>query len=196
MLKIPVLVSDITHLTDARYFAAWGVDYLAYSIESGSDTFMSSNQIAAISEWVEGPEVLGATQGVSEIGEDLAEYEPLLAGYLLGIYTPKHILETFENKKCVHEILVDQQGVNEIDLKEILVITPYIVLKSNKSYKETSDIAAGLGLDPMTTFIDTILTVAELSDPTYGVVLRGAKEEKVGVKSYDDIDDIMDVLMD
>ena len=50
MLNRKVIVSDINNLTDARYFAAWMVDYLFFSPHS-----ISTEQMAEITNWLEGP---------------------------------------------------------------------------------------------------------------------------------------------
>ena len=51
-----IIATDIANLTDARYFAAWGVDGLAYNIDPSSANSISSAQLKEIAEWVEGPE--------------------------------------------------------------------------------------------------------------------------------------------
>ncbi|MEO0734260.1 MAG: hypothetical protein AAFZ52_15600 [Bacteroidota bacterium] len=56
MLATPVLASGITHLTDARYFAAWEVDYLAFPL--GGDDGITWDYLNALREWVEGPAIV------------------------------------------------------------------------------------------------------------------------------------------
>ena len=41
-----IIATDIVNLTDARYFAAWGVDGLAYSIDS--DNALSPEKLKEI----------------------------------------------------------------------------------------------------------------------------------------------------
>lgn len=53
MLSRKVIATDITNLTDARYFAARGVDYLLFDMGK-----ISLEQALEIKEWVEGPELL------------------------------------------------------------------------------------------------------------------------------------------
>ena len=48
----PILVRHIMHLTDARYFAAVGVDYMSMELDETQLTF---DRWHAIREWVEGP---------------------------------------------------------------------------------------------------------------------------------------------
>ena len=58
MLKRKIIAQNITNLTDARDFAAWGVDYLSYNIQADSPYALSLVDIKEIIEWVEGPKTL------------------------------------------------------------------------------------------------------------------------------------------
>jgi len=51
MLTRRVIAANITNLTDARYFAARGVDYLMFDVSS-----LGLDKIIEIKEWVEGPD--------------------------------------------------------------------------------------------------------------------------------------------
>ncbi len=53
MLTRRVIAADITNLTDARYFAARGIDYLMFDLSK-----ISLDKILEIKEWVEGPAVV------------------------------------------------------------------------------------------------------------------------------------------
>jgi len=53
MLTRRVIAADITNLTDARYFAARGVDYLMFNLSR-----LPLDKLLEIIEWVEGPSAL------------------------------------------------------------------------------------------------------------------------------------------
>jgi len=53
MLNRKVIATDVTNLTDARYFAARGVDYLLFNMST-----LPIDKALEIKEWVEGPELL------------------------------------------------------------------------------------------------------------------------------------------
>ena len=59
MLKTKILAGSITNLTDARYFAAWEVEWMGFNLNASEETFMPPAQVMAIKEWVEGPNILG-----------------------------------------------------------------------------------------------------------------------------------------
>lgn len=53
MLRTKVIADNILNLTDARYFAAFGVDYLVFNLSN-----ISQEQTKEISDWVEGVLIL------------------------------------------------------------------------------------------------------------------------------------------
>ena len=59
MLKTRVKASQITNLTDARYFAAWEVEWLGFNFDKGSENYIQPQVMKAIKEWVEGPKLVG-----------------------------------------------------------------------------------------------------------------------------------------
>lgn len=58
MLKVKVIADNILNLTDARYFAALGVDYLVFDVEK-----IDPKSIEEIKQWVEGVNFLLDTKG-------------------------------------------------------------------------------------------------------------------------------------
>jgi len=53
MLSKKVIAANVTNLTDARYFAARGVDYLMISVPE-----VSLDHLLEIKEWISGPDIL------------------------------------------------------------------------------------------------------------------------------------------
>jgi len=113
MLKYRVIAAYISNLTDARYFAARGVDHLLYDLDQ-----ISVAQIIEIQEWVSGPTAL-------------------------------------------------------------LLFVPFFELTSG-----------GIEFDGMN-YVDF---VSHNGSESQGVILMGGDEERLGIKSYDDLDEILDQL--
>ncbi len=65
MLKLKVAVLSTNNLTDARYFAAYGVDYLGFDLNPESGDYLGYDKIKEIMEWVEGPKTLGQLTDLS-----------------------------------------------------------------------------------------------------------------------------------
>ncbi len=175
MLKSKIKISDITHLTDARYFAAWGVDYLTFNIDPESSTFVSPPVFKEIVEWVAGPSiVLQAPAHVEEIW--LQEYK----------------IEGIDN---LLEMPADEEGVSYIFKDDTLVS---VIIKGDLNQITESHISTYIDRGTEV-YIDAPVTKDDLqsvADLGVGLVLRGGEEEQVGVKSYEDLDEIFEALVD
>ncbi|NNF21271.1 MAG: hypothetical protein HKN67_04970, partial [Saprospiraceae bacterium] len=53
-----LIAQNITNLTDARYFAAWGIEYLSFNLNSESPYYIPMEKVKEIRDWVEGPKIL------------------------------------------------------------------------------------------------------------------------------------------
>lgn len=53
MLTRKVIATNVTNLTDARYFAARGIDFILLDLGS-----INIDTVAEIKEWIEGPQIL------------------------------------------------------------------------------------------------------------------------------------------
>jgi phosphoribosylanthranilate isomerase len=180
MLKAKIKISQITNLTDARYFAAWGVDYLGFDVNPDSEHFTSPAVVAEISEWVEGPVMV------------------------LECYKTPDDIFIQDYKTSLEKVIVESpiSGNNQLtSFMDADTNKQYVVFHSDQSWSSLSlptiD-ALVKGYDcvlldiPFTTHeIDMILDTG-----VAGFVVRGGEEEKVGFKSYDDLDELFDFLMD
>lgn len=193
MLKIPVLVSNVTHLTDARYFSACGVDFISFPIEAHVENAVDVATLTEIAQWLEGPQILASITGIVDVPELINQYQEAVEGYVLGVYSPKQNVQP-EGKIIIQEILLDASGFDQNQLQSIVDTNAYIVVKTSLSYTEASNFIDKEELNPKTTFIDTNIKTSELDEAQYGIVLRGSDEEKVGYKSYDELDEILEKL--
>ena len=67
MNKLRIIAGPITHLSDARYFAARGVDMLLYLIDPEDKRGVSPTVYEAIATWVEGPLSVFLVAGESSV---------------------------------------------------------------------------------------------------------------------------------
>ena len=179
MLNRKVIAQNITNLSDARYFAAWGVDYLSYNTIPNSDYVLELDKIKEIKDWVEGPLCL--------IETNVLDFNEVADGHILSnIYSSLPL-----NKEAFYRINLEEIRKGLPSGKYILQLDSVETLNSlNK-------------VDPLQTqgieiFLD--ITNIDLSDfdklGSYGIVIQGGEEEKVGVKSYDELDELYELLMD
>lgn len=73
MSRPKVIAANITNLTDARYFAAWEVDYILFDLDS-----LQIDQVKEICDWISGPQVLLLISGdsLTSTEEAILKIEP------------------------------------------------------------------------------------------------------------------------
>ncbi len=209
MLKTTFKASKIGNLTDARYFAAWYVDYIGYNMVQGSEAALSMNEFLTIKEWVEGPE------SVLEIGSFPSE--ELIKAIILseeigivevGMFCPLEITKKLhESGKTIFMNVALSDDLDIVELKNELEkhngkISHWVIdlnqLDDNwmsgkffgfiKNMKE--DHSVFLDGNIPTKHIDTFLTKWD----GIGISAKGGEEEKVGFKSYDELDELFEAL--
>lgn len=149
-LKVQVIASNITNLTDARYFAAYGVHFLLFDLSE-----ISVAAIKEIVDWVSGPRIL---------------------------------------------ILLNKDHANDID-EAVLKLEPYAIGSSDDL--DLSYLSGHVKLMDITTN-DEILSIeldncqynthSDVEDQTH-IIIRGSHEAKVGFKSFEDLDEILEELV-
>ena len=212
MLKTNIKASNITNLTDARYFAAWEVEWLGFNFEQGSETYIPPLSMKAIKEWVEGVKFVGEFPFAS--AEDIhAAVEALgLDAVEVGMFTEVSVLEKLKNITVIKEVVISSD-VDETSLENhIQLYAPhveYFLLSFEKSgttwemlKNGTSQISIAcleklcaqykviLSINLSQDALNDILAIPNL----YGLNVKGGEEEKVGVKSFDELDEIFEAI--
>ena len=209
MLATKVIATGVTHLTDARYFAAWEVDVVGFDLsENGIDW----PAFQAMREWIEGPEIAVEVSEGADAGAVVGEvkshavstillpaaaystYGPDLPGTDLRIITIQPVAgyqsagdvrDTLRESPASATILDFESG--GITWGDLLGGHPFgtreltDLLKDREVYLQI-DLA---GTDPKA-------IAAEF--PIAGFAVRGSGEEKVGYKSFDDLDPLFEGL--
>jgi len=164
MLKIKVIADNILNLTDARYFAALGVDYLAFNLDN-----INTPTIREIKEWVEGVKILLETNGELTPGfiEQLLDIEPD------GIVSQDQsllnsVIEQFPETESF--LRGDKGQLSQI--KADTASRPFRKVDGNE---------------------ESIKSIIESEDIS-GIIVEGKPEEKIGFKNFDELDEIFDLL--
>jgi phosphoribosylanthranilate isomerase len=214
MLKTKIKAGGITNLTDARYFAAREVEWLGFDLSPGSENYIEPGQMLAIREWVDGVKIVGTfnletteyiQSAVSELGLDAVQLSMVAAD--------NTIRELAADLPLIKEIVPEYYHSDE-DLKELFSAAPegpaYFLLNLEKNGFTWQDLLAGspfslAGIQDICRQNPVLLALnfqpAEVKEileqlPIQGLHLKGGDEEKVGVKSFDDLDEILDLLDD
>ncbi len=175
MLTQKIIAQNITNLSDARYFAAWGVDYVSFNTIVGSEFYIADADIKEIKDWVEGPQCL--------IEANALEFEDIADGFILSnIYSSLPIVKETFFRISFDDIvkgLPDGKYISPIN-KEQIALLDNIDYQHLHLYFDISELQA-----------EDVLKLKN-----FGLVVQGGEEEKVGLKSYEELDEIYDLLLD
>ncbi len=207
MLKTKVKASSVANLTDARYFAAWEVEWLGFNLDSGADSCIRPELMKAIREWVDGVKIVGEfglqapeeiKAAIGELGLDAVQvgmFADLPALDSLGLGVPliqEIVVESAEDMDAVAE----QMGRNRASVDIFL-------LNFDKNGLRWSDLEAGHRekLHALCREFQILLGIGlQSSDAAevlgrirpYGISVQGGAEEKVGFKSFDELDELFE----
>ena len=194
MLKAKVKISKVNNLTEARYFAAMGADYLGFCCNPSTERFCAPTKIKEIISWVEGPQFVMEFDGWQSDDEirQLLSMEMVHAVHFgaFATYIADFGVPVF--KDFILENLNDED-FNAVD---------FPVIRSEKQYNQLTEEEKAIlhhYLSIKTTYLDIDLTKDDLNVmlgilPYFGIILRGGDEEKTGVKSFYELDEIFDIL--
>lgn len=174
-MSITIFAKDIQHLTDARYFAAWGVEWMCYDPQS-----LSRTEILAIIEWIEGPKhIIDVSKLDHESAMSLIELDGI-DGYLTkSIEQYSAISARIETPR--RAFVLDPQGAIGV-FTAIRHVTTIENIEPNVIYDIKGD------------HTSTIQFLK--SHQPSAIVLSGGQEEEVGVKSFDELDEIFEWIED
>lgn len=196
MLSTKVLATGITHLTDARYFAAWQVDWMAFPLDGPGA--VSPQMLMQIAEWVEGPQLMARFAHTSW-KEAQAQMEPLeLDGFVLsGSHYIDEIIAEESPQALIFELPANAHHLIE-PLEHISLDA--VSLFHDKPFTDDL-IRPWEALDvPLLMHIGNqkvqpawnFLRQSTLS----GLTVEGGAEEKVGLKSFEELDELYDLMME
>ncbi len=206
-MNYKVKASQVKNLTDARYFAAREVDVIGFAIGSEG---LNWHEFKAISEWIQGPEVVVEPEWSAW---ELLDWDflkeknykiqiPMLmeSAQLLPYLGMPFLKEWVLNHPDDLENLAKETSNWDFLTKELVLdctkgTLSWEQLHQNDNFKETLN---QLSSD-YTVWIDAhiepeIIQSIEKEWNVYGFQLKGGEEEKVGFKSFDELDALLDVL--
>ncbi len=211
MLKTKVKANSITNLTDARYFAAWEVEWLGFNLDTGTQTTVLPQFVNAVKEWVDGVKIVGefGMQSGEEIHTAIEMMN--LDAVQIGMFTGVNDIINLKDTPIIKEIVIDE-SLSEKALKEILnQFAPFcesFLLNFDKTGISWEDLKNSKYMDfnylkgiclkyPILFSLDVnaenIEAILESLKPI-GINLKGGEEEKIGFKSFDELDEIFEAI--
>ncbi len=182
MNRNQILVRNIKHLTDARYFAAMGVDWMSIELNEDPTSFMRWH---TFKDWVE---------GVKLAAEIYTNDEMLLA---------KAVIDAQPQGMIFHQTggsagMPDMQlffDINADDPHELPECSIRIL-----TYHPLVDMLSFLDLDPQTTFLQAEWSSEMLNtllEAGYkgGICFSGGEEDATGMRDYEEMDGLIERII-
>jgi phosphoribosylanthranilate isomerase len=213
MTTTKIKASSIANLTDARYFAAWNVEWLGFNFSAGTSAFIAPTQAKAIQEWVDGPKTVGEFD-LESSKEILAVAEVLPLDLVqVGMYagldtimalngrfpiikelvfdqettpaTIAHLLDDFAPHIQFFLFNFDKNGISWQGIQNDKNWTPAWLRETCRQYPVLLSMA--IPAEQAQEVLDDLQPA--------GVNLYGGDEEKVGVKSFDELDAFLEQVL-
>lgn len=190
MLKTKIIAADLQNLTDARYFAAWLVEYISYDLSHPNIDLV---KIKEIMDWVEGPINIARYSGLEQKSDIIAQLEALSIDHIiLGPFANKELVDS--DWQIIQTVLLDDNVVILDSGRTYIFQSDQSFSKLSQSLKDSlrqlcSENKVYLDCEFNSSDVDDILLLG-----VEGLVLRGGEEEKVGVKTYEVLDEIFEAL--
>lgn len=182
MTKREILARSVQNLTDARYFAAWMVKYMSFDLKRDSINFIGAQNVSEIIDWLAGPLFIGDFSGHTDLEFIHRTCEELK---LSGVIIDNKSLAEQLSKKMEHVFY-------ETDKFELIQDTKIIVICKQQHQQVYRESGNKVYLDGNA----LPLKLMEALPTQVGLGLEGGEEIKTGLKSFDQLDEIFDVLAD
>jgi phosphoribosylanthranilate isomerase len=199
-LRTIVKVGNISNLSDARYCAGMGVQYLGFALDNTNKDYVDQGTLKTIKEWIVGPVIVGEfsesdrTIIVDSIIQNDIDCIEITNPYILTdapmINLPvilKIDISSFQNPEQLRNIM---------DYAKDKVIF-FLLDKSTESVIQDEDIRKladhfkimkGYSVDK-----DSVRSWIAETD-IFGIALKGGTEVKPGFKEYDELADILEEI--
>ncbi len=182
MNRNPILVRKISHLTDARYFAAMGVDWMSIELHQDHASFSLWH---TLKEWIE---------GVKLAAEIVSDDEMLLAKTIIDAVPNGIILNQFIFPDVPNNIKMfyETDMISPLNAKgdpTVILSFEINMLASGKILEFPSDkifLQSSWSMHSLLTLLD--------SGYKGGICFSGGQEDQTGVRDYGLMDDLLGLL--
>ncbi len=199
MYKTKILADKISNLTDARYFSARCCDVICFEIPDVNDVSKGIFLINSIKEWVTGPDIYIRTNGLGleDLGSVINEIAP--TGILVSFFDD-YDLSVLAEKFLIKEIILEAES--QFNLNHVAPVFNAIMLDlrstdlllnegfANQLQVLSKNFEIYLKSDNVETLKQAVNKMPFIS----GIGVNGGTEFKTGLKSYEEIDELLDGL--
>ena len=192
-LKTTVIIREVTNLSDARYCAGMGVDYISFRIDRTHPKYVDLANYNEITNWIEGIKFIGESSVVTEQKNSGHKINQLLLDdiTLIKQYSGSPALWSIPIEKMSGYTDLLSTHLSSIDS---IIITSQKSVISEKHKTQIKDFSKkfNLFLSYGITSENVLSLIREL--PIKGISLKGSDEIRVGFKDYDELANILEQL--
>lgn len=198
-----IKASGITNLTDARYFAAKDVDFLGFNLEENTEGYLDPMYMKAIREWVEGPGIVGeftqaplgyVREAAAFFGLDAVQVPAAVHGTGLAALEGLQVIATLAAEHpSLDQLLQETAPFVQfflLDISGIIDPATGALPDQERWQKRCADYPILIHADLLAAQWPALIATLQPA----GLNVVGGEEERVGVKSFDEIEEIFEAI--
>lgn len=192
-------ISSVSNLSDARYCAGMGVNQLGFCFDASNSSAVSPELFVEIKNWVAGVQFVGEFEGLST--DEVAQIQQNLPLDYIEI-TNLELVESVGvlGKPLIFKLELTTDGdVEKLPptLSYLDELVEYMVIDSkNPDLFESINKSVSFyhGRVKLIRAFDVSIESVNSINGFIGIQLMGTEEEQPGLKDYDEVMDILEVL--
>lgn len=195
-----IKISNVTNLSDARYAAAVGINYIGFCFDSDSTNYIAPIKAKEMIDWITGSHIVAefGNQSLDEI-KDISELLNVDVIELNNTILPDELpgLEKAIIKKIDLSVYTLAQLNTELqayknycDAFHLFTTLNNLAIPENDLINICANYKIIWGL-PITN--SSVLNIINGFKP-YAINVSGGQEEKAGIKDFDELNDLLEVI--
>lgn len=185
-MKKIIKAGSITNLTDARFFASYGVEFIGFCFDPQSSAYLSPHEALAIKGWLHNVKIVAefANQDAENIKSIIDYLQPDVLEFKFSELTSHGIKKIIEEH---HHPLIISCQVDE--LKKIPPGKYLFVLLENYQDENISNLPFPVMIDLSENKLN------HLNQQIFSIQIKGSPETEVGVKDFDTIVNFLETYL-
>jgi phosphoribosylanthranilate isomerase len=193
-----VKISNVTNLSDARYAAAVGIDYIGFCFDPASENYVAPIKAKEMIDWLSGSHIVGefGNQSPEEI-KDISELLNIDVIEVNNRILPDELLHI--GKAIIKKIDLaeynDEQLKNELQAYSSVCDAFHLFhSKSNQEPHTLANLASTFQIIYGFKITPTSVKSVIVTYKPFAINVSGGTEEKVGIKDFDELSDLLEVI--
>ena len=190
-LKLSVKIGDVTNLSDARYAAGMGVDFIGFNIDSKAENHVTPTAFNQIVNWISGVGIIG------EIGNNPNELEEGYPDFLTESANASLLPAAQEAVLRINGTniaIADLKPLVETQKGVLFFVVELSALQIEENVQLLNELCAKYPIYISTDFTESLLEIITNQIKPKGIEIKGSLEEQPGLKDYDGIADVLEWL--